>query len=104
MLFLLLEIQKNKKPLNGFSTKLLTPNTMLQNANFAGLFATFYLFAFVMVIALGYGDLAMTMFLLSPVLMVWLVYTVLRYGKPSGRTFDEYFYDDVNIRADKLRE
>lgn len=77
---------------------------MLQNATFAGLFSTAYLFIFVLLVALGYGDMAMIMFLLSPLLIIWLVYTVLHHGKPSGRTFDEYFYDDVDIRADKLRE
>jgi hypothetical protein len=55
-------------------------------------------------VSLGYGDPAMAMFLLSPILVLWLVYIVLRYGEPSGRTFDEYFYDDVNIRVDKLRK
>ncbi len=77
---------------------------MLQNPTFAGLFSTLYLVLFVLVIVLGYGDIAMVMFLFSPILVLWLVYTVLRYGKPSARTFDEYFYDDVDIRADKLRE
>ncbi|MBU1820805.1 MAG: hypothetical protein KKG00_04730 [Bacteroidetes bacterium] len=77
---------------------------MLQNPTFAGIFSTLYLVLFVLVIVLGYGDIAMVMFLFSPILVLWLVYTVLRYGKPSGRTFDEYFYDDVDIRADKLRK
>jgi hypothetical protein len=29
---------------------------------------------------------------------------VLRYRGPSGRTFDEYFYYDADLQADKLRE
>lgn len=77
---------------------------MLKSTSFVAVFSTIYLFVFILVVGLGYGDLAMAMFLLSPLLVLWLVYTVLRFGQASGRTFDEYFYDDVNIRADKLRE
>jgi hypothetical protein len=34
------------------------------------------------------------MFFLSPFLVIYMVYAVLKYGKPSGHTFDERFYDD----------
>lgn len=77
---------------------------MIKSPSFVAIFSTIYLLVFALVVGIGYGDMAMGMFLLSPLLVLWLVYTVLRFGEPSGRTFDEYFYDDVNIRADKLRE
>ncbi len=48
--------------------------------------------------------LAVVMFLLSPVLVLWMVYTVLRFGTASTRTFDTHFYDDAPIRSDKLRD
>lgn len=77
---------------------------MLKNPNFAALFSTAYLVLFAALIALGYEDIGVAMFLFSPLLVIWLVYIVLRYGEASGRTFDEYYYDDADIRADKLRE
>jgi hypothetical protein len=40
--------------------------------------------------------LVIAMFLMAPVLVLYMVYVILKYGKPSGRTFDEHFYDDVD--------
>ncbi len=34
------------------------------------------------------------MFTLSPFLILYMVYIVLKHGKPSKYTFDEKFYDD----------
>ena len=34
------------------------------------------------------------MFILSPFLVVYMAYVILRYGKPSAYTFDERWYDD----------
>jgi hypothetical protein len=36
------------------------------------------------------------MFFISPFLVGYMAYVILKYGKPSGTTFDEQFYDDVN--------
>jgi hypothetical protein len=36
------------------------------------------------------------MFFISPFLVGYMAYVILKYGKPSGKTFDEQFYDDVN--------
>ena len=83
---------------------LLTRKVMLKNPTFAAVFSTAYLIIFVILVVAGYASAAAALFILSPLLVIWLVYIVLRYGVASGRTFDEYFYDDVNIRADKLRE
>ena len=77
---------------------------MLKNPTFAAIFSTAYLIVFTILVTLGYSDAGAALFILSPLLVVWLAYIVLRYGEASGRTFDEYFYDDVNIRADKWRE
>jgi len=35
------------------------------------------------------------MFLMSPFLVLYMVYVILKYGKPSAHTFDERYYDDV---------
>ena len=37
------------------------------------------------------------MFFVAPFAMVYMVYVILKYGVPSGRTFDERFYDDVDL-------
>ena len=34
------------------------------------------------------------LFLLSPLLVFYMAYVILKFGKPSGHTFDERFYDD----------
>jgi hypothetical protein len=49
----------------------------------------------------GYGSAVMLMFVLSPFLVIWMVYRVLRDGKPSGRAFNDYFYDDVDYKRVK---
>ena len=36
------------------------------------------------------------MFMMSPVLVISMVYIVLKYGEPSKYTFDERFYDDLD--------
>ena len=77
---------------------------MLKNPTFAAVFTTAYLISLVVLVIADYADAAAVLFMFSPLLVIWLVYIVLRYGEASGRTFDEYFYDDVNIRVDKLRE
>ena len=43
-------------------------------------------------------------FLLSPFLMLWMVYKVLKDGVPSKRSFDDYFYDDVDIPRIPIKE
>lgn len=77
---------------------------MFKNPTFVAVFTTVYLIFFTMLVVADYADAAAVLFMLSPLLVIWLVYIVLRYGEASGRTFDEYYYDDVNIRVDKLRE
>lgn len=34
------------------------------------------------------------LFLLSPLLVFYMAYVILKFGKPSRHTFDERFYDD----------
>ena len=36
------------------------------------------------------------MFALSPFLVIYMAYVVLKHGKPPGHTFEEKFYDDVD--------
>ena len=34
------------------------------------------------------------MFLIAPFLVLYMVYVILKYGKPSEHTFEERFYED----------
>jgi len=44
------------------------------------------------------------MFFLSPFLVLYMGYVILKYGKPSGSTFDERFYDDWDYRRNGKEE
>jgi predicted membrane channel-forming protein YqfA (hemolysin III family) len=45
-----------------------------------------------------------SMFLLSPFLVFYMVYVILKYGKPSGSTWDEKFYDDWDYKRNGKEE
>lgn len=54
------------------------------------LFAIFYQVA----PSLGVGYKYMVaMFFAAPLLLLYMVYAILKYGKASGHTFDERYYD-----------
>jgi hypothetical protein len=40
------------------------------------------------------------MFILSPIVVICMVYVVLKYGKPSDHTFEERFYEDYDPGKD----
>lgn len=42
--------------------------------------------------------LVFLLLLLSQCLLVWMVIRILKDNRPSTRTFDEYFYEDADIR------
>ena len=44
------------------------------------------------------------MFLLSPFLVIYMVYLILRFGKPSKYTFEERFYDDYDYTRNGREE
>lgn len=44
------------------------------------------------------ADIIYAMFLLSPFVMIGLIWVVLHNGEPSVFTFDERFYDDYDYR------
>lgn len=43
-------------------------------------------------------NVMMSMFVMSPFVVIYMAYTILKHGKPSGFTFDEKFYDDLDYR------
>ena len=57
------------------------------------------LFAIIYQIApyIGFSyNAVLCMFLIAPFLVIFMVYVILKYGKPSGNTFDEKFYEDID--------
>jgi hypothetical protein len=58
-------------------------------------FVTFYAMLFQVAIYMDWPDnIIFGMFFLSPFLLLYMVYVILKYGKPSSYTFEERFYDD----------
>jgi hypothetical protein len=62
------------------------------------LIVTLYLIIYVFLLYEGsFLRIAFLMFSVSPVLLVWMVMRVLKHGRKSNRTFDNYFYDDMDF-------
>ena len=60
-------------------------------------FATSYLFIYCFLLSFNLNiPLALLLFSFSPVVIIWMVVRILKDGTPSEKTFDEYFYEDVN--------
>ena len=49
-------------------------------------------------------EIIFAMFFLSPFLILYMAYVILKYGKPSGNTFEERFYDDWDYRRNGKEE
>lgn len=61
--------------------------------------ATLYVLLFHSSPLMGIPDeFIIAMFILSPVVVIYMVYVILKYGKPSGNTFEERFYDDFDYK------
>ncbi len=70
---------------------------MLKNATFAAVFVTTYLVAYTILAQFDRTfQLAFAMFLFGPLLILWMVYSVLKFGKYSGKDLNgnEYGYQD----------
>ena len=61
--------------------------------------ATLYLLIFQLSPYIGASDEAIiAMFILSPFIVIYMAYVILKYGKSSGHTFEERFYDDFDYK------
>ena len=61
--------------------------------------ATLYLIIFQLSPYIGASEEAIiAMFILSPFIVIYMAYVILKYGKPSGHTFEERFYDDYDYK------
>jgi hypothetical protein len=57
---------------------------------------TLYLLIFKVSPYLGIPDnIILLMFAISPFLVIYMVYVVLKFGKPSSHSFEERFYEDI---------
>ena len=57
--------------------------------------STLYLIIFQVSPYIGIPDEAIiAMFILSPFVVIYMAYVILKYGKPSKHTFEERFYED----------
>ena len=76
---------------------------MLRNSSFAAWLVTAYLVVYIILLWSGIPllrQIAFGMFLCSPVLVVWMAYTIVRYGHYSGRDLgdDEFGYEDRDTK------
>ncbi len=68
----------------------------MKNENAIPVFTgTFYLVVYIFIINFfPESGVQMIMFAFSQFIVIWMAIYILKHGKPSGRKFDEYFYDD----------
>lgn len=64
--------------------------------------ATLYLLFFKASPYIGLPDEAIiAMFILAPFFVIYMVYVILKYGRPSKFTFEERFYEDHDYRRNE---
>jgi hypothetical protein len=60
--------------------------------------ATFYLVIYILFLSFDATlRIAFFLFSLSPVLIIWMTMRILKHGRESKRTFDNFFYEDVDF-------
>jgi hypothetical protein len=73
---------------------------MLRNPAFATSFVTLYLVIYTVLFQTGASsNILALMFAASPFLVIWMAVTIMKYGKYTGREFDEqeeWGYQDVS--------
>lgn len=69
----------------------------MDRSGFAIAFATLYLLVFLILLQTEYDGWVWGLFLFSPLVVIGMVYTVIRYGKFTGRELkenEEWGYED----------
>jgi hypothetical protein len=75
---------------------------MLKHPSIVTLLATIYLLVYVVLLQFNLAsDLTWTLFLLSPILLVSLAYSIIRYGSYSGKELNENQEWGYQDRPDK---
>jgi len=62
---------------------------MIKSSGFAISFASLYLLTFLLLLHFQLERAVWLMFLFSPVVIIYMVYTVIKYGKYTGRELGE---------------
>lgn len=71
----------------------------MKNVKIVVAVATLYLIIFNILLYAGVAkELVFLMLTFSPFVIIYMVYVILKYGKASGYTFKERFYDDWDQR------
>jgi len=67
---------------------------------------TFYLICYILLLLSDETfHIAILLFALSPIVIIWMVFTVLKQEYKGTKTFKEYFYEDVDeARGGALRQ
>jgi ABC-type multidrug transport system fused ATPase/permease subunit len=74
------------------------------NINFPILFATIYLFVYLIVLYFSLNfRLALLMLSLSPIVLIWMVIRILKGEYTCTKTFDESFYEDYSGKPDDIK-
>ncbi len=78
--------------------------SILRNFKWAIWVTTFALFIYTFLVAAEIQVLLTSIiFILSPFLVIWMVWTVLTDNYTSEKTFDEYFYQDSEIQRNHAK-
>ena len=80
-------------------------NRQMNKVAFSVLFASAYLLIFLFMLHTDFNSAVWALFLLSPFVIIYMVYMVIRYGEYSGRGLEEgeeWGYEDIDKTS--LRE
>ena len=67
----------------------------MKNIRFPIYYATAYLAIYVLCLeTMGMNSMVLILFGLSPLVVIWMVYRVLKDGEPSEKHFEQHFYED----------
>ena len=71
----------------------------MNRSSIAVLLSSMYLLVFLVLLQLGYSSISWILFLLSPFLLLYLIYSIIRYGKYTGKELsegEEWGYEDAD--------
>ncbi len=68
----------------------------MKNVRLPVFFATLYLLVYTIGASMGWFSLPLivTLWILAPVVVGWMVYRILKDGTPGSHTFDDRLYED----------
>jgi uncharacterized membrane protein len=71
----------------------------MKTAMFPVILVTIFLVAYVLIAASGVSYfLTALLFIISPILVIWMVFRVLKSPNTSHKTFNDHFYEDHSYR------